>query len=595
MDILALALGGAPNPDNEAPQPAAAGFDNALTQAQNQGEGVPPGGPPGPEPPPTVKVAGEGVTINEPNAQSKTPDFLPLPEGNVDAIAQALTESEGNPDVPLTGGSPTPTDDSDTGTGADDEVFIETFIAQLTPGLFASPQSIATVTIPVETPSADVSVNAVDSKAPTQPAISFAVAEETAQPTFEIAEVPQGQTFEVPTPTVLPTQVPTANADENQTPIATAPAIEGETVAAAPNTNPNPTLLQGLPTDAAKVLNIESVKTDAPETDTDTEVEATVATQPVQTEGKPKAKATATETETEPVALRHPGEKQVKDGDILNKRTTGQKSETEAVEEAPVKQGNFTEKVQRADKPAKDSEPVQANETTRAADTKGAQSDAKQGDTAQKGNQDSVKTIGRSRAKDQAVEVTIDTAQPHQIGTQTETTVRTVNETTATPKADQPLPPKEVDLVVKQVADRLQMLAAARPKNGVTVHLNPDDLGTITLVVKSIGQQVDAQFFASDQRVCQALDQNQTRLSEAMGQRGFQLQSVSVSQQTNNSTNSQSQQRDWQNQTTQQGQNDQARQQSQGEGRPRHFRQELAVAEPERAWRYATSGVDLEI
>ncbi len=116
------------------------------------------------------------------------------------------------------------------------------------------------------------------------------------------------------------------------------------------------------------------------------------------------------------------------------------------------------------------------------------------------------------------------------------------------------LPPAEIDLVVKQVADKLQMLAAARPKNGVTIHLNPQDLGSITVVVRSIGRMVDTQLTASDARVADALDQNQTRLIEMMDSRGFQVQSVTVSQQSNHSTNQDSKPA-WQQSSQQQSQN----------------------------------------
>ena len=82
MDILALALAGAPNAEPEASPEAAPGFDKALARAGKEGDGPPLVGPPGPEPPPPpgAAPAGEEVTKPEPNALSKKPDFLPLPE-----------------------------------------------------------------------------------------------------------------------------------------------------------------------------------------------------------------------------------------------------------------------------------------------------------------------------------------------------------------------------------------------------------------------------------------------------------------------------------------------------------------------------------
>ena len=141
------------------------------------------------------------------------------------------------------------------------------------------------------------------------------------------------------------------------------------------------------------------------------------------------------------------------------------------------------------------------------------------------------------------------------------------------------------------------MLAAARPKNGVTVHLSPENFGTVTVVVKAIGRTVDTQLFASEDRVREALDQNQTRLTEAMNSRGFQLQSVSVSQQSNNSTSSQAN-RDWQNQTAQR-EGSASQQNSQNEsgrqGNSNHSQRFVDQPESQGRWMSYAGGFDLAI
>jgi flagellar hook-length control protein FliK len=90
----------------------------------------------------------------------------------------------------------------------------------------------------------------------------------------------------------------------------------------------------------------------------------------------------------------------------------------------------------------------------------------------------------------------------------------------------------ETKEVIRQIVDRAEIAAASKPKDGVTIKLEPRDLGSITLVVKSIGDQVDAQIAASDQRVKQALENNQSQLAAAMDKRGFSLNTISISDQS---------------------------------------------------------------
>lgn len=88
-------------------------------------------------------------------------------------------------------------------------------------------------------------------------------------------------------------------------------------------------------------------------------------------------------------------------------------------------------------------------------------------------------------------------------------------------------------LVLRQVADHIEMLAAIRPKDGVTIHLHPAELGSIVLTVRSSGTAVEAQISASNDSVRQALSQRQSQLSQALGDRGLTLTRVSVSTASN--------------------------------------------------------------
>ncbi len=86
--------------------------------------------------------------------------------------------------------------------------------------------------------------------------------------------------------------------------------------------------------------------------------------------------------------------------------------------------------------------------------------------------------------------------------------------------------------VVRQVADRIELMAATRPKEGVTIHLQPDNLGTVTLVVKSLNSTVETQIYASNDHVRDALNQSRNQLVAAMHAKGITLSDVSVSGQS---------------------------------------------------------------
>lgn len=89
---------------------------------------------------------------------------------------------------------------------------------------------------------------------------------------------------------------------------------------------------------------------------------------------------------------------------------------------------------------------------------------------------------------------------------------------------------REANAVVKQVADRIELLIAAKPKQGVTIHLDPGDLGKVTIVVKSQGKDVEAQILTNNESVRQAIVQAKSQLIEQLDQRGFSLATVTVGQ-----------------------------------------------------------------
>jgi flagellar hook-length control protein FliK len=86
---------------------------------------------------------------------------------------------------------------------------------------------------------------------------------------------------------------------------------------------------------------------------------------------------------------------------------------------------------------------------------------------------------------------------------------------------------EKVEHVLRQVQDRIEFLAAAKPKGGVTIHLEPRELGTVTLHVTSRGNEVEAKIDASVPAVRDALNESRHDVARAMESRGMQL-NVSV-------------------------------------------------------------------
>ena len=107
---------------------------------------------------------------------------------------------------------------------------------------------------------------------------------------------------------------------------------------------------------------------------------------------------------------------------------------------------------------------------------------------------------------------------PQAIGS---TSARTV--ATEKPEAGPDRPLLDRHLIVRQVAERIESLVAARPKDGVTIHLEPRDLGTVTLVVKGVVSALDVQVTASDERVRKDLDASRPELVQALAPRGIEL------------------------------------------------------------------------
>lgn len=127
---------------------------------------------------------------------------------------------------------------------------------------------------------------------------------------------------------------------------------------------------------------------------------------------------------------------------------------------------------------------------------------------------------------------------------------------TPAPSEKPALRPGDLNLVVRQITDKMELMAATRPKDGVTIMLQPERLGSITMTVKSVGGGVEAHISASDDNVRTALEQNRAVLGQSLADRGLKLDAVSIASQTRDSTTAQ-------HQMSQQQQQDQQARQSQ--------------------------------
>ncbi|MCX7799891.1 MAG: flagellar hook-length control protein FliK [Fimbriimonadales bacterium] len=85
---------------------------------------------------------------------------------------------------------------------------------------------------------------------------------------------------------------------------------------------------------------------------------------------------------------------------------------------------------------------------------------------------------------------------------------------------------------LRQVADRLLLLAASRRREPVTVRLEPKDLGVLTITVVQSDGQVDATLAASNEQVRAALQSSAPALQQSLEARGLQLGQLNIESQT---------------------------------------------------------------
>lgn len=559
MDISALSLALGAKPETVGQVTGETGFDVVLEQVDSAGF-IPPGAPPGPEPPPDLLVAGEEVEIVEPNAQSQKLDFHPLQkEEIVVELPQPFWEASADTenvkvDKPV----------------ADSDEAMKWLVGQMSDSFFDSPVVATNCPTPV--------VDKRGSK--TDPMGS------KKEPWYFCPSVPGDKHWLIDTEpgyfgtkslldTKSPKPLPLQNSHQE-----ILGSLQEEAGLA----------IDQVVVDSLKIVSIDSTPKQShfgekPKSSIDEIKPVAVADSDDVPVEVPNQVGLPTNDHRSNSSERKELSSFANEGAKPDKKLGGPNSEM--VRTKPPRESTFGEKAIKfdgvesidsvptviAEKPSKEATP----DDNRSNDKKSMTSKT---EWAELSSAKSGIKIGEAKETEVEVDLKVDVSSVL---------------TTAAPDLKKPsLKPEEAELVVKQVADKLHMLAAARPRNGVTIHLNPDDLGSITVVIKSIGRMVDTQITASDSRVSEALDQNRSRLVEAMDSKGYQLQSVSVSQQSGHSTQQDSSSKSWQQSNQEQSQRQEQSGQQHGHRghHDRHLDQPKANV---RAWSRRNEGVDLAI
>lgn len=107
------------------------------------------------------------------------------------------------------------------------------------------------------------------------------------------------------------------------------------------------------------------------------------------------------------------------------------------------------------------------------------------------------------------------------------TDVKKVEQTASAQKVSE-LPKETQQEVMQQTVDRIEKMAMHRPISVMTVRLMPEELGAITVQIKTMGNKSDAEITATNERVVQALEANRPQLVQAIEARGAGLSEMSL-------------------------------------------------------------------
>jgi flagellar hook-length control protein FliK len=88
--------------------------------------------------------------------------------------------------------------------------------------------------------------------------------------------------------------------------------------------------------------------------------------------------------------------------------------------------------------------------------------------------------------------------------------------------------PKVAQTLMANVIDRIQQMVDGRREQSVTIRLDPPELGSIDVTVKTVNGRVDTQIVASNADVRAFVEANREMLSQMLANRGLELGSMSV-------------------------------------------------------------------
>ncbi len=109
--------------------------------------------------------------------------------------------------------------------------------------------------------------------------------------------------------------------------------------------------------------------------------------------------------------------------------------------------------------------------------------------------------------------------------------------TSAPVQPTDPIDLRQSTMIAKQVSERIQLLAAGRNGEQVTLQINPKDFGAITMTVNAVGKTISTLISTENSSVRHALNANRQEIESSLVQKGYSAASVSVSSQTSNHGN----------------------------------------------------------
>ncbi len=548
METLQISLVQALAPEHNAPEAERTDeFSSILSGKEAES-------PPGQPPPPVQKPAVEEAENQEPNAQSQKPDFHSNDEANPDS------ESSSEPvDVPE-GTKPTDGDTPPTAAASStSQIAAQTALAWI--GLL--PEPAATVEVPIKNQTVTtVQLNPANVKASIEPVAPLQAAQVLSTTTplkaaeAALNELPAEEPFtttiksqpvhSVPVSDLLsaiedkPEDVQVsvqhlpAEPTEPKAKTSVAP-VQNPKVEQVATTNLTPihqqagTASQAAPPSAQADFQASEVGQSATETELPAETATTVtdkaAVAKVASATSPEIVNTQAAVTSEPVAMptteaiqQTPSEAVEAEAKVAPQTQTAEtaKPATKADTEAkPVEKPSATGKSEPLHKPV-------------ASDSQQAFASDEQAQSGQDQNAQS-NTAG-SKAEPLQTAGVQQTRHEFNLATDKQASVNNL----------QPIDSKKTSEVVRQIVDRIETIAATHRPGGIVIRLNPEDLGTITMAVKSIGDQVEAHIVASDDRVRTALDTSRSQLAQAIEAKGFSLKSVTVAETASTQTQGES-------------------------------------------------------